>query len=227
MNSDSICVIRCHHRYLVLLFLLQSSLLFLCLNTIVKAATTEDVNLYCGAYECYDLLHVSQQDNAATIRKAYRKLSLQYHPDKSKADNAVELFREIARAYEVLSDPKTRKVYDYYLAHPEEHMYNNAMYYTVVYAPKTDYRVVLFGFLVLLSLVQYLSAKTKHQQALAYFRESDTVKRKALWIQEENQKRVANRSSRGGGKVKSNSPVGSSSSKKKKKDKKRRIRENY
>jgi len=48
------------------------------------------------------------------IKKAYRKLALRYHPDKNKAANAEEKFKEVAEAYEVLSDKSKREVYDKY-----------------------------------------------------------------------------------------------------------------
>ncbi len=63
----------------------------------------------------YDLLGVSKGDDAAAIKKAYRKLAIKFHPDKNPDDAAAEdKFKEIGEAYEVLSDEDKRAAYDRY-----------------------------------------------------------------------------------------------------------------
>ena len=63
----------------------------------------------------YDVLGVSKSASADDIKKAYRKLAMQYHPDKNPGDNAAaEKFKEASEAYEVLSDAAKRQRYDQY-----------------------------------------------------------------------------------------------------------------
>lgn len=61
----------------------------------------------------YEVLGVSKSATADELKKAYRKLAIQYHPDKNQGDKeAEEKFKEIAEAYSVLSDPQKKARYD-------------------------------------------------------------------------------------------------------------------
>ena len=63
----------------------------------------------------YDLLEVPVDADDTTLKKAYRKLAVKYHPDKNPGNKeAEEKFKKIAQAYDVLSDPEKRKLYDQY-----------------------------------------------------------------------------------------------------------------
>jgi molecular chaperone DnaJ len=63
----------------------------------------------------YRILGISRDSGAAEVKKAYRKLARKYHPDVNPGDkHAEERFKKISEAYEVLSDPKKREVYDAY-----------------------------------------------------------------------------------------------------------------
>ena len=54
----------------------------------------------------YSILGVSRQDNPETIKKAYRKLALKYHPDKNKSPEATQKFTDINNAYESITNPQ-------------------------------------------------------------------------------------------------------------------------
>ncbi|HUD44242.1 MAG TPA: J domain-containing protein [Patescibacteria group bacterium] len=67
-----------------------------------------------NSQDYYSILGVNKSASASEIKSAYRKLALQYHPDRNKTKEAEEKFKEINKAYEVLSDAQKKQAYDQY-----------------------------------------------------------------------------------------------------------------
>jgi len=65
-----------------------------------------------AAKNYYKILGLKKGASQSEIKKAFRKLALELHPDKNKAPDATEKFREVAEAYEVLSNKNTKNQYD-------------------------------------------------------------------------------------------------------------------
>lgn len=76
----------------------------------------------------YKTLHVPTGARPEEIKKAFRKLAMEYHPDKNPGATSVEKFTAIQQAYAVLSDPKKRAAYDYerYLSNPNRTVFRVA-----------------------------------------------------------------------------------------------------
>eukprot|EP01067_Filipodium_phascolosomae_P009340 Filipodium_phascolosomae@DN8310_c0_g1_i1.p1 len=131
--------------------------LFTIFATVADAFFFDAREVFCGRKQtCYEVLGVDQLVDFKTVKKTYRRLSLKYHPDKNDTKEAVEKFRQIVAAYEILSDPKKRRAYDKYLENPDSLM---AAYEGIraVYPARSNPLIVLVGMLVLISLVQYIN----------------------------------------------------------------------
>lgn len=66
------------------------------------------------AADYYSVLGVSKSASEAEIKSAYRKMAMKWHPDRNKTPEAADKFKEITKAYEVLSDPQKKQMYDQY-----------------------------------------------------------------------------------------------------------------
>ena len=64
--------------------------------------------------DVYRVLGVERDADPDRIKKAYKRLVRQYHPDVNQSSGAADRFQEIKKAYEILSDPEDRKMYDHY-----------------------------------------------------------------------------------------------------------------
>ena len=62
--------------------------------------------------DLYSILNVTKDSDEKEIKKSYKKLAFQYHPDKNKDPEAIHKFKEISEAYQILSNPYSKKQYD-------------------------------------------------------------------------------------------------------------------
>ena len=70
----------------------------------------------------YEILGVDKNASESEIKKAYRTLSLEFHPDRNSSIEATQKFQEISEAYETLSDPQKKEEYDFEQEHGHGHM---------------------------------------------------------------------------------------------------------
>jgi DnaJ domain len=121
--------------------------------------------IFCGKMSCYDVLNITRKSPPREVKRAYRRLSLENHPDKNKADNATKIFKRIAKAYEVLIGNESRPLFDYYLDHPRDYFKVSGHHY-FRNLPKSDVRLVIFLVACLLSWFFYVMQNQKYEAAM-------------------------------------------------------------
>ncbi|OON18136.1 DnaJ domain protein, partial [Opisthorchis viverrini] len=131
-------------------------------------------------------LQVSRDDDRAFIRKSYRKLAREHHPDRQQTPSAkaeAELhLRKLNIAYEILMDEEQRRDYDYMLDNPEETYFHYYRYYRHRYSPKIDVRIVIAIIVTVLCVIQYIGQWTSYNHALTYLARDPKHRAKAREI---------------------------------------------
>jgi curved DNA-binding protein CbpA len=131
---------------------------------------------YCMADNCYTLLGVTRDSEAPEIKKAYRALARDSHPDKNPgADRAV--FQKIAAAYEVLSSESRRRAYDWGLDNPMVLSAHLSQFRTSRAMPKSDVRYILVFALAVVNALQWMYRASQHKLGLARLK-ADTRSRR-------------------------------------------------
>lgn len=144
--------------------------------------------LYCGKENCYDLLGVTRDTTKQLIGRNYRQLAKKFHPDLHKGEkakqDAEEVFKRIARAYETLRDDESRADYNYMLDNPDEYYSHFYRYYRR--RTKVDVRLVVLATISIISIVQYFSRKQRYEEAIKYFMTVPKYRNKAMEIINQN-----------------------------------------
>lgn len=86
--------------------------------------TKEQLEMVKNIKKCkdyYEVLGVTKEATDSELKKAYKKMALQLHPDKNKAPGSVEAFKAVGNAVSVLTDPEKRKSYDLYGGNDQIH----------------------------------------------------------------------------------------------------------
>lgn len=125
---------------------------------------------FCEYDNCYELLGVRPESGPIPIKRAYRKLAAEWHPDKCPSGNIEKCkaeFPKYANAYEILSSSDTRKSYDYVLKHPYEFPGFYMKYSRPHYAPKSDLRFVVLVTVICASVMQHFLKKSQYDQGLS------------------------------------------------------------
>lgn len=168
---------------------LYLSFVFICFVYYLSEVSAADhllEGIYCGKTNCYEVLGVTREATKNEIAKNYRQLAKKFHPDMHRGEKekkeAVEKFKEIATAYEILRDEEERADYDYMLDNPQEYYAHYYRYYRRRMAPKVDVRIVLAVTISIISIIQYYSAWSKYDTAIKYFMTVPKYRNRALDI---------------------------------------------
>ena len=193
-------------------------------NTNYNGEDKNNEQLWCEPDNCYDVLEVHQHNaTKATIKKQYFKFSRMYHPDKigvnaaamaseeegkkkkkgnddddDDDDERKEMtakFAKLARAYEILSDERRRRDYDYALKYPEDKERNRAMFYRDKYSNqgilRARFTYIFIGIAIVVTLFQFFNDRSVYRNVWLDFKASDVYAREMKTrLKKVNEKRM-------------------------------------
>ncbi|XP_055388344.1 dnaJ homolog subfamily B member 1-like [Condylostylus longicornis] len=134
------------------------------------------------AKDYYKILKVDKNCSSEEVKKAYRKLALQFHPDKAKCPSAEAAFKELSRAYQCLSDPDARRHYDTHGTEENAPQQYRQNYESHFMSPELEIQIELSHFSSLCTseqsrILQQLSALKFYGTPEQYRRKSDVSPR--------------------------------------------------
>lgn len=149
------------------------------ITTLIIAASFNFVSaLFCGDDNCFELLGVKRDATKSEIRRAYRRLSQEKHPDKRPGDEkALEEFRKIGAAYEALTDDAKRAKYEDFLDNPTKYWQYLMENTKDNYAPRSNVYLVLTGIIGVVTLIHWLNMNHTYKSTLLRLKESQDFKR--------------------------------------------------
>jgi DnaJ family protein C protein 25 len=139
---------------------------------------------YCGERNCYSVLGLKNYATISEVRKAFRKLSLKYHPDRSKNPKHTPLFIAANHAHEVLSDSAVKADYDDMLRNPQNY-YTNSMRFYKHKMKKMKPLTVVYGVILLISLLHFMYWRSRHFKVLDQIRANPQARAKLDALEQE------------------------------------------
>ena len=125
------------------------------------------------------------------VRRAFRKISLKYHPDRSTNPDHVPIFIEANHAYEVLSDSSMKADYDDMLRNPQNYYTNRMRFYKHKFKQMRPSTVV-YSTILLITVLHYLYWRSRHYKVIDQIRRNPQVREKleAIAAEREEQRRA-------------------------------------
>jgi len=135
--------------------------------------------LFCGKSNCYELLGLQRENcTQRDVKRAYRNLALEWHPDQNKHPDAPQKFAAIATANSILSNKEKREEYDDFLDHPEKYYWYFVEHMGQQFAPKTSVWVVISGLVSICTILHWLNARHNYNNLVRRVRASPEYRAK-------------------------------------------------